>query len=110
MLLYEGIEADGDPQSTASSGTIQQPLVVFNCPFDNYPAYTHRSCVAFSDVKSPKPEREEHGLAEDDVIEHFLNFGFGVGASINNRRFVGPSVPFYQVTAIARAKSHAKMH
>ena len=97
MLLYDGIEADGDPESTMSRGTPQQPLIVFNCPFANYPAYTNRSCVAFSDIKSPVPRTEEHGLAEDDVIEMFLHFGFGVGSSINNRRFVGPSVPFYQV-------------
>ena len=108
MLLYEGIEAEGDPYSTMSHGTLQQPLIVFNCPFANYPAYTNRSCVAFSDIKPRKAKREEHGLADDDVIEHFLNFGFTFGSSINNRRFVGPSVPFYQVVTIPGARSHAK--
>lgn len=97
MLFYEGIEADGDPKSTASTGTIQQPLVVFNCPFVNYPAYVNRTCVAVSEVKSPEPSAEQDGLADDDVIEHFLNFGFQTGSSINTRRFAFPSVPFYQV-------------
>ncbi len=99
MLLYEGIEADGDPKSTMNEGTLQQPLVVFNCPFANYPDYAKRTCVAVSDVKSPKPIIEEYGLADDDeVIQHFLNFDLVSGASINNRHFEAPSVPFYQVS------------
>ncbi|KAI0210646.1 Laccase-1 [Lamellibrachia satsuma] len=96
ILLYDGINSEGDPTSTPRQGTTQHPLVVFNCPFASYPADTHRTCVSVADAKSPKRTEEQEGLADDDVIEHFLNFGFATGSSINTRRFSGPTVPFYQ--------------
>ncbi|KAK2186947.1 hypothetical protein NP493_184g03034 [Ridgeia piscesae] len=96
VLLYAGVDSHGDPETTPNTGTSQHPLVVFNCPFAKYPDAAHRACVGVAEAKSPKRTAEQDGLADDDVIEHFLNFGFSTGSSINTRRFSGPTVPFYQ--------------
>ncbi|KAI0234469.1 hypothetical protein LSAT2_015256 [Lamellibrachia satsuma] len=87
---------EGDPESTPNRGTPQHPLIVFNCPFANYPAHARLQCVSVADAKSPKLTEHHEGLTDDDVIEHFLNFDFATGAAINTRRFLSPTVPFYQ--------------
>ena len=39
--------------------------------------------------------RTTYGLDEEPAQEHFLNWHFGVGPSVNARSFVKPKVPLY---------------
>lgn len=94
ILEYRGfVGVKDDPRSEPRPCTEPHPCVVFNCPFQEFPANLNKSCRHVHTVNS-RCERHllqsEYGLTSENPEEFFLNFAFVVGSSVNGRRFVLP--------------------
>jgi len=98
IVRYGDVSGDVEPTSTPRDCTSAQPCRVFNCPFGGYPASEHKVCLKVSDAHidvASDDFRITYGLTEQPAVEHFLNWNGIVGSSMNARRFVFPSMPFY---------------
>ena len=93
IVRYEDFVGDTEPTSTPRVCTSGYPCRVFNCPFAGYPDSDHTMCLRVSDahIEDDGDEfRAKYGLDDQPAQEHFLNWHFGVGPSVNARRFVMP--------------------
>ncbi|WAR04285.1 ASO-like protein [Mya arenaria] len=72
--------------------------LVFNCPYQFYPARTNTTCANYNDIKNDDPIREPNKILGDTVDEeYFFNFAFpgpprNTPGSVNGREFVFPTV------------------
>ncbi len=98
VIVYDAISSPEEPETNQTTCTEDDPCVVFNCIF-LYPSSAHRQCISIADARSTYPQAElyyEYGLQDDDVEEHFLNFGLPMGTpTINNRVDKLSRAPFY---------------
>ena len=98
IVRYGDVTGDAEPTSGPRDCTSAQPCRVFNCPFGGYPDSEHKICLKVSDAHidvASDDFRTTYGLTEQPAVEHFLNWNGIVGSSMNARRFVFPSMPFY---------------
>ena len=74
------------------------PCYALNCPFQNYPTELNIQCINVAQLGLSTPEP----VPNNDVNPSaFLNFGFGRGPSVNDRRFeFPPSPPLSQLADI----------
>ncbi|XP_052803582.1 uncharacterized protein LOC128233774 [Mya arenaria] len=72
--------------------------LVFNCPYQFYPARTNTTCANYNDIKNDDPIREPNKILGGTVDEeYFFNFAFpgppgNTPGSVNGREFVFPTV------------------
>ena len=76
---------------------------VLHCNYESYDAKYNVKCLHFSDLKSALEEEYQAktwGILDTDYEEHFLNFGFINGPSINSRNFKDATSPLLQEGAV----------
>ena len=99
IVKYDNAIIDKNPKSKQKKCSSENPCVVFNCALANYPANLHKRCLHLSDVESALSQEylDEHfGLNCEPDEEHFLNFAFHEGSSINSIAYANRPVPFSQ--------------
>ena len=99
IVRYGDVVGDNEPTSMSRDCTSGHPCRVFNCPFAGYPDAEHKICLIVSDTHidvASEDFRATYGLDDQPAQEHFLNWHFGVGPSVNAHGFVKPKVPLYE--------------
>ena len=97
ILTYDSVASQEDPTTTPRQCTSDTPCVILNCPFTTLPKELNSTCIGLDDIHSLDAGGFTQATGSDsDVVELFLNVGFNWGSSINGKKFIGPSAPFYQ--------------
>ncbi|ELU05995.1 hypothetical protein CAPTEDRAFT_208606 [Capitella teleta] len=89
-IVHTGVHRE--PQSAERNCTWEYNCTVFNCPFKGYAEEFHRECITIDQVRT-KTEVLLQTEATPSVL--FLNFGFGIGCSVNARQWVEPEKPMF---------------
>ncbi|XP_078662977.1 uncharacterized protein LOC144906507 [Branchiostoma floridae x Branchiostoma belcheri] len=98
ILHYRGAPVDSDPATTRRPCDASNDCTVVNCPFENYPPGSYKTCMNVHELRSAL--NEDAPRRESKWEEHFINFHFSGNelngaqrSSVNGHRFIPPRSP-----------------
>ncbi|XP_022337732.2 uncharacterized protein LOC111133551 [Crassostrea virginica] len=97
IIQYENTYLEYPPRDTTSQCLVNNPCLVFNCPYLYYPTSYYRECLPFDKANSYEQFSKYEEIQRVDKTM-FFNFAFpgepgNTPGSVNGHQFVSPLYP-----------------